>query len=104
MGIGRLPGLSVRWWPWWALAFGSSGLLGEQLGYSDQIVGGGGEGEDGLGLFSPPDLHLIEPGLCLDPAEDLLDALADALAERVSGMMGRAPVDGCLANLATLTN
>ena len=76
----------------------------EQLGYSEQVVGGGREGEDSFGPCAPPDLHLIIAGLRLDPAEDLLDALADALADGVAGVARGAPVDGGFAPLAGLAD
>lgn len=79
-GLGwRYPPISRALGPFLSFGFSSSGRLGKQPWYSDQVVGGGGEGEDGFGFVSPPDLHLIETGLGLDPAEDLLDVLADAL-------------------------
>lgn len=56
-------------------------------------VGGDREGEHRLGFGASADLDLCKPGLCLDPAEHLLDALADPLAEGVAGMPRRAAVD-----------
>ena len=41
------------------MSVGSLGYLGQQPWYSDQVVGGGGEGEGGFGFPATPELHLI---------------------------------------------
>ena len=76
----------------------SDGGLCQQLGNADQVVGGDCEGEDRLGLGASADLDLCEPGLRLDPAEHLLDPLADDLADAIAGMPRRAAVDRCPAH------
>src|ERR1700754_4835630 len=74
----------------------------QQLGYSNEIVGEDGEGKYGLHLGEPAHLDLRQPAGALDPAEDLLDALADDLADGVPGMPGDPAIDGGLAGLAGL--
>lgn len=60
------------------------------------------EGEDRIEFGPGSDLDLVAPGLGPNPAEDLLDARAAALAECVAGMAGGAAIDGGLAHLAGL--
>src|SRR5215207_11744937 len=69
---GLLPGLC-------RVSLSGRGLC-QQFRDADQVVGGDREGEHRLGLGASADLDLCKPGLRLDPAEDLLDALADPLA------------------------
>ena len=59
---------------------------------SDQIIGGGCEGEDRGDLFSASVLHPSDSTDCLHPAEPLLDALSDALTEFVTRMTGCAAI------------
>lgn len=66
----------------------------EQLRQPDQIIGGGCEGERESDPAVASKLRLVPPGDRLDPAEALLNALADALAEPVAVMLRRARVDG----------
>ena len=61
-----------------------------ELRQPDQIVGDDGEGEDGVDLGFAAHLRLGEPAGLLDPAEDFLDPLPDALADLVAGMAKRA--------------
>jgi len=60
----------------------------EQLGQPDQVVGGHGEGELPVDLGQSAMARLAQPGHRFGPAERLLDALADAQADRVAGMAG----------------
>src|SRR3954469_7735136 len=55
---------------------------------ADQVVGCDREGEHRLGLGASADLDVCKRGLRLDPAEHLLDPLADPLADGVAGMPG----------------
>ena len=57
-----------------------------KLGQADQVVGGQRQGEGSIdpGVSSQHDLG--QAGGTLDPAEDLLDALATALADLVTGV------------------
>lgn len=77
----------------------SRGCLSENLGGLDEIVGRGREDEDGLDFDFGADLELGQPGLNLDLAEGLLDALATALADLVADMARRAAI-GCEASPA----
>lgn len=66
----------------------SGGLPSQQLGDAHEVVGCRRKGEERL---DPG-----QPGLGLDPAERLLDALAAAQSDRVAGVPRGAPVDGRL--------
>src|SRR4029079_15760847 len=51
-----------------------------------------------FGLCTPAHLDLRDPGLCLDPAEHLLNPLAQDLAYPIPGMPGGASIDGRLSD------
>src|SRR3954452_9749758 len=77
----------------------SSGFLREDIRSpaaweADQIVGGRGEGETPSDTLEPAVAGLAQTARDLDPAEGLLDALADMLAQGIAGMTGRAAIDG----------
>ena len=78
---------------------GEGGNLGHQpvsamqLRQPHQIVGGGSEGEGPSDAVAAAEPGLLLPGDRLDPAERLLDALADALADGIAAVPGRARVD-----------
>ena len=74
--------------------------MAEQFWQSDEIVGGGEEGEYGVAFFSSSDFELAQSGAGLGPAEDLLDAFSAALADLVAWMARGAAVDGALAPCA----
>ena len=78
--------------------------MGDQFWQSDEVVGGDCESKDGGDFRPATELDLGKTCWGLDSAEDLLDALAASLADAVTGMVCRALVDGCLANLAGLGN
>src|SRR5439155_13130775 len=61
---------------------------------ADEVVGGGDQVTDEPGALDPAVTGAAEPADGLDPAEDLLGALAGALAQRVAGPARRPPVDG----------
>src|SRR5215208_292731 len=82
---GLLPGLC-------RVSLSGRGLC-QQFRDGDQVVGGDREGEHRLGLGASADLDLCKPGLRIDPAEDLIDALEDPLADCLAGMPLRAAVD-----------
>src|SRR6185436_6721865 len=65
----------------------------EQLRQSDEIVGGCGEGKSEADPGGAPEPGLALAGDRLDPAEGLLDAFADALADGITGMARRPSVD-----------
>src|SRR3954454_3502353 len=58
------------------------------------VVGGRGEGETPSDTLEPAVAGLAQTARDFDPAEGLLDALADALAQGIAGVTGRAPIDG----------
>src|SRR5918997_3784523 len=72
---------------------GSASRL-QQLGDADQVVGGSGEGEAPPDALEPSVAGLAQAARDLDPAERLLDPLADALAQGVAGMPRGSTVDG----------
>ena len=76
--------------------------LGEQFGQPDQVVGGGGQREHPAHPVEPAMAGLGQPAGGLDPAEPLLDTLAQALAGGVARVPGGAPVDPGQAPLAQL--
>src|SRR5215207_9506266 len=79
--------------PWRGPAPWPSARLRDQLRQPHQIVGGSRERERPSDAVAAAKPGLLLPGDRLDPAERLLDALADALADGVAAMPGRAPVD-----------
>ena len=78
--------------------------LGKQFGQPDKVVGGHGEGELPVDFRQPAMPHLAQAGHRLGPAEGLLDAFADALGDRISGMAGGAGVDRRTATAGVLRN
>ena len=96
MDMGRLIG-SGGCCPLW---FGSGCGSGEQFGDSDEVVGGDGEGEDSVHAGFAADFDGCEARCRLDPAEDLFDAFAAALADGIAGVAGCRLVDGSLSDLA----
>src|SRR5215472_1702859 len=77
----------------WFVRDGSWSSGDEEFGKSDEIVGGGFEGEHPSYSVAPAVLCLAEGGGRLDPAERLLDALSQKLADGVAGMPCGAAVD-----------
>src|ERR1700685_1231040 len=71
-----------------------------QLGQPHQIVGGGSEGKSPSDAFTATEPGLLLPGDRLDPAECLLDALAD----RVAAVPGRSPINRRTAAAGVLRN
>src|SRR6202158_583027 len=71
---------SDRQKPWRRLP---STLFRDELRQSNQIVGGGSEGEGPPDAAATAELRLLLPGHRLDPAERLFDALADALTDGI---------------------
>jgi hypothetical protein len=65
----------------------------DELPQSNQIVGGGSEGEGPPDAAATAELRLLLPGHRLDPAECLFDALADALADGIAAVPRRSSVD-----------
>jgi hypothetical protein len=59
-------------------------LFRDELRQSNQIVGGGSEGEGPPDATATAELRLLLPGHRLDPAERLFDALADALTDGIA--------------------
>lgn len=85
-------GVFVRCSPGWA-----------QEGWQpDEVVGGGGEGEGPADALDATVSGLSQARGLLDPAEDLLDALSNDLADGVAGMPRGAVVDRRAAPLAGL--
>ena len=78
--------------------------LREQLWDADQVVSCDRKGEHRRGLGKSSNLDLVEPGLCLDPAEHLLDPLAQDLADPITRMPGGAAIDCGLAHHAMLAD
>jgi hypothetical protein len=68
-------------------------LSSDQLWHPHQVAGGRGKDEGPIYFGQPPELGLGQSAHTLDPAEDFLDALADALARGIARMPCRAPVD-----------
>ena len=58
----------------------------QQPWQADQIVGGHGEGELPVDFWQPAMARLAQPGDRFGPAKRFLDALADAQANRVTGV------------------
>lgn len=65
----------------------------EQLGQPDQIIGGRREGERPVDLLEAAELGSSQACDGLDPAERLLDPLADAQAGCVAGVASGAAID-----------
>src|ERR1700679_1009403 len=61
-----------------------SGSRGREIPQPNQVVGRRCEGEHPTNSLPPAMLCLAQAGDCLDPAEDLLDAFALALADNVT--------------------
>src|SRR3984957_1587089 len=81
---------SDRQKPWRRLP---STLFRDELRQSNQIVGGGSEGEGPPDAAATAELRLLLPGHRLDPAERLFDAFADALTDGIAVVPRRACVD-----------
>src|SRR5688572_4240750 len=84
-------------------AWPSSGLR-DQLGQPHQIVGGGSEGKSPGDAITATEAGLLLTGDRLDPAECLLDALADTLTDGITALPGRSPVNGRAAAAGVLGN
>ena len=63
-----------------------------ELRQSNQIVGGGSEGEGPPDATATAELRLLLPGHRLEPAERLFDALADALTDGIAAVPRRASI------------
>src|SRR5580704_16169074 len=81
---------SDRQKPWRRLP---STLFRDELRQSNQIVGGGSEGEGPPDAAATAELRLLLPGHRLDPGERLFDAFADALTDGIAAVPRRACVD-----------
>src|SRR5450755_2302695 len=90
--------------PWRSRAPWPSAGLRYQLGESHQIVGGGSEGKSPSDAITATEPGLLLPGDRLDPAECLLDALADALADNIAAVPGRSPINRRTAAVGVLRN
>src|SRR5919106_2876927 len=75
--------------PWQRREPWPSAGLREELRQPHQIVSGGSEGEGPSDAVAAAELRLPLPGDGLDPAERLLDALADALADGIAAVPRR---------------
>src|SRR5215203_6211017 len=75
-----------------------------QLGQPHQIVGRGSEGKGPSDAITAAEPGLLLPGNRLDPAECLLDALADALTDGIAAMPGCSPIDRGTAAAGVLRN
>ena len=82
----------------------SGASVHQQLWQSDQVVSCNRKREHRFGLCTPSHLDLSEPGLCLDPAEHLLNPLAQDLAYPIPGMPGGASIDGRLSDHAVFAD
>jgi hypothetical protein len=78
--------------------------LHEQLWDADQVVSCDRKGEHRRGFGQSSNLDLVEPSLCLDPAEHLLDPPAQDLADPITRMPGGAVTDCGLADHAMLAD
>ena len=67
--------------------------LGDEFGKSHEVVGDHSEGEGGLCSGQAPDLEPGDTADGLGPAKGLLDPFADAQADGITIMTGRAAVD-----------
>jgi hypothetical protein len=72
--------------------FAISGLR-YQLRQPHQIVGGGSEGKSPSDAIMATEPGLVLPDDRLNPAECLLDALADALADGIAAVPGGSPIN-----------
>jgi hypothetical protein len=72
----------------------------EEFWEADEVVGGHGEGELPVDLGAATVAGLAQSGHRLGPAECLLNALPNALANRIAGMAGGATVNGRAARVA----
>src|ERR1700749_3148017 len=79
--------------PSWGLSLAPSPWLSQRSRRPHQIVGDRGEGEAPIHLRQAAQFGPAQAGDGLDPAERLLDPLADALALGVARMARGAPVD-----------
>jgi len=73
--------------------WGAGSFRRQQLRQPDQVTGGGGQGEGPADAGLAAVAGFPQSAAGLDPAERLLDALADPLADGVAGVSGGAPVD-----------
>jgi len=73
---------------------GSLNILSEQFRQADKIIGRHREGELPVDLEQSAMPHLAQPGHRLGPPESLLDAFADALRDRIAGMMAGGALEG----------
>src|SRR5262245_18700054 len=71
----------------------------EQVAHPDEVVRGQGEGKDPAYAGPSPVTSLPHQSDCLEPAEDLLDALAAFLTDRVRGMTCHSRVDRAVTHL-----
>ena len=92
MIVGCVAGAVPRVWQVLAHRTRSS-RRGDKFGDADKVVGGDGEGEHPADQGGATVAGLAQAAGRLDPAEDHLDSLTNPLADRVTGMPGRAPVD-----------
>jgi hypothetical protein len=67
-----------------------------------EVVGGDGQGGDGLDLGPAARFRLGEAARLLDPAEDFFDPFPDAVTDGVAGVAQRPVVDRGLAGFAGL--
>jgi hypothetical protein len=69
----------------------------QELGETDEIVGGECHRKGGVHPLAASQLDLGQTGGALDPTKYLFDPLPAALADVVANMTCGAAVDGCLA-------
>ena len=75
---------------------------GYQSSHSDQVVGRCHQIASQLGPLQAAVTRPLKPADCLHPAKDLLDSLADALADGVTNVPRRASVDGAASPTGVL--
>jgi hypothetical protein len=80
------------------------GRRSQELGQADDVVGGHGEHEHGADFVEAAHLELRKPADRLAPAEALLDAFAQPLADRLVQARCAFGRDGGLALLAGLAH
>src|ERR1700721_4309497 len=90
--------------PWRSRAPWPSAGLRYQLGQPDQIVGGCSEDKSPSDTITATEPGLLLPGDRFDPAECLLDALANALADGIAAVPGRSPINRRTAAAGVLRN
>ena len=78
------------------------GLLGEQPGEAEQVVGGATEDEQPVYFFQSAQLHLAQRAVLLQPAEALLDQPAAAQAECVALVPRGSAVEAGAASVVVL--